>query len=84
MEVANIIAPRAYGLTLMPVRPRVRYCMVVSLRYGHRKRKSFPELYGKAFRFFCKEATRAAPSSRRATRPRPLPLIPTPERRQQP
>src|SRR5580658_982095 len=27
----NIIAPRHRGLTLMPVRPRVRYSMVVSL-----------------------------------------------------
>ena len=29
-EVANISAPSAYGLTLMPVRPRVRYCMTVT------------------------------------------------------
>jgi hypothetical protein len=32
-RVANISAPSAYGLTLMPVRPRVRYCMIVSSRY---------------------------------------------------
>ena len=30
-DEANISVPSAYGLTLMPVRPRVRYCMAVLL-----------------------------------------------------
>ena len=47
---ANIMAPSAYGLTLMPVRPRVRYCMSSSWfgvgRFDAvywRKRNNFPE-----------------------------------------
>src|SRR6476469_1664430 len=74
-DVANISAPSAYGLTLMPVRPRVRYCMTGSCRMVETKWKAIPELYGKAVRLGKRRRDgcdgKLAPAARRrATQPR--------------
>src|ERR1700728_2679747 len=47
----NIIAPRQYGLTLMPVRPSVRYFMVLLVRWPVRAVARYAYLSGAAFRY---------------------------------
>src|SRR5579862_286077 len=52
MEVANIKAPRAYGLTWMPVRPRARYSMGSLLVVAGTRGMPYPAVNGKSFHYY--------------------------------
>src|SRR5262245_40085080 len=78
-EVANLSVPSAYGLTLMPVRPRVRYCMTVTpdvwwklsgkpFRYFGTIRKDFPFMQGRVVVTENAMARRPRPDGGRRTR----------------